>query len=395
MKKTSIFLILALFATNACQTSKEKETLSAETSASKIQQVKEIPAAWQDQMKLLDSSLTDIYPLILSPQDFQRKDNQEFILSRLEVISEISKKVNHSPMSQMSDPSLNFISFDFRDQAELAKNSFEAGNKDFARFELLKTTQFCIECHTQSNRGPSFQSAKATARFEKLNLLDQAEMLTATRKFDEALLKYKQFFGLKETSWDYQFRAESAVHNSLSILIRFKRDAKQTKEFLNLVKQSVFIPVYLKNIIQVWEEDVHTWSLAFSKNQKPSLAQIKVWMERVSSRTFDYGSLGGEIWSQLSISYLHEILDTIDQQNKTEIFWLLGSAYVNSMMHYQTSLGQKYLQSCIRSASHTPLAKKCYGKLEEYVFDMYSGSAGTFMPLNEEIQLKDLKKLAY
>lgn len=373
----------------ACTSSKTKETQEDYSKGDA-----NIPETWPEQMKFLEKSLVELYPLILSPSDFGKKENQNKILFHLERLSAVSKKVNHSPMSQMNDPSLAYISFDFKEQIDLSKNSFESGNKDFARFELLKTTNFCIECHTQTNKGPSFNSDLFKQNFSNLNILDQAEIYTATRKFDEALKKYKEFFELKEVSWDYQFRAESALHNSLSILVRFKRDSKATKEFLIQTEKSKFIPLYLKTMIQVWKDDTHTWSLA--KDKKPSLTTIKVWIERANSRRFDYGSLGGEIWNQLAISYLHEMLDgQLDVKKKSEVFWYLGSSYINSLTHYQTSLGEKYLEGCIKNTPHTAQSKKCYGKMEEYMYDMYSGSAGTFMPLTEEIKLKELKKMAY
>lgn len=397
MKITIIFGVVLGLALNlsfiACQSSQTKKTdehVKIDYSKADTQ----IPETWPEQMKALENSLIELYPLVLSPQDFGKKDNQNKILFHLERLNIISKKVNHSPMSQMNDPSLAYISFDFKEQVELSKNSFESGNKDFARFELLKTTNFCIECHTQSNKGPNFSAFKIKENFAKLAILDQAEILTATRKFDEALAKYKEFFELKEVTWDYQFRAESALHNSLSILVRYKRDAKKTNEFLLQAAKSQFLPLYLKNIIQVWLEDIHTWSLA--KDKKVSLTTLKIWIERTISRRFDYGSLGGEIWNQLAISYLHEMLESkLDSKPQAEVFWYLGSSYINSLTHFQTSLGEKYLEACIKTVPHSSQAKKCYAKMEEYLFDMYSGSAGTFMPLTEDMKLKELKKIAY
>ncbi len=383
-------LNLSFIACQSSQTKKADEPVKIDYSKTDTQ----IPETWPEQMKTLENSLIELYPLVLSPQDFGKKDNQDKILFHLERLNAISKKVNHSPMSQMNDPSLAYISFDFKEQVELSKNSFESGNKDFARFELLKTTNFCIECHTQSNKGPNFSSSKIKENFAKLATLDQAEILTATRKFDEALAKYKEFFELKEVSWDYQFRAESALHNSLSILVRYKRDPKKTNEFLTQAAKSQFLPLYLKNMIQVWLEDIHTWSLA--KDKKVSLTTLKVWIERTISRRFDYGSLGGEIWNQLAISHLHEMLESkLDSKQQAEVFWYLGSSYINSLTHFQTSLGEKYLEACIKTVPHSSQAKKCYAKMEEYLFDMYSGSAGTFMPLTEDMKLKELKKIAY
>lgn len=349
---------------------------------------------WQNHMQLLEKTMMDVYPLAIEPMEFEAKKNEVRIVEGLRKLSQISKKVNHSPMTQLNDPTLSFISFDFSEQMSNAARAFEAGKKDYARFEMLKTTQYCVECHTQSNKGPNFGFSQFAEKIQRLPVLDQAEMYSASRRFDEAIGLYKKFFEQNDVGWDGQFRAESAAHNALSILIRYQRNPEKSNDFLSHVLKSSFIPMYLKNMITLWIGDIKVWQKE-TKSQKPTLTMVKVWIERSNSRTFEYGKLGSEVWNQLAITYLHEFLDdTKLQKIKADVLWLLGSSYINGTNYYQSRLGQKYLEACIRTYPNSPHAQRCYSKYEEFVFDSNTGSAGTFMSIEDDLKLKELKKLA-
>lgn len=110
---------------------------------------------------------------------------------------------------------------------------------------------------------------------------------------------------------------------------------------------------------------------------------------------FEYGRLGSEVWNQLAISYLHEFLEsTRFKPYKADVLWLLGASYINGLNSYQSSLGEKYLEVCIRTFPNSFSAHRCYFKLEEYVYDTNTGTAGTFLSIEDERRLKELKALS-
>lgn len=391
-----IFLSAGLFFVG-CKSSSKKETatsVTGQTVSNDFNNKMNSSANWQANMQMLEKVLLEVYPISLSVSEFGNKKNETMILDSLTRLSEISKKVSHSPMTVLNDPTLGLISFDFSEQMHDIKTAFEMNKKDYARFELLKTTQYCVECHTQSNKGPNFSYSQFTEKIKTLPILDQAELYTATRRFDEAISCYQRFFAQDEVSWDSQFKSELAIHNALSVLIRHKRDPKLTLEFLDQVQKAKFIPVYLKNIISVWKSDVKIWQKE-AKSKTVTLTNIKVWTERSNSRSFEYGKLGSEIWTQLSISYLHEFLENIKfAKVKADVLWMLGTSYINGLNSYQGQLGEKYLEACIRTFPNSSYSNRCYSKLEEYVYDMNTGSVGTFLSVEQDQKLKSLKKMA-
>lgn len=393
MLKSVLLIAVIAFLNIRCESQAKKDSNSPETSK-KFDDKMNAAANWQDQMQILEKNLVTLYPLALDSADFSNAKNEPVIKDSLKKITTASAKVNHSPMTVMNDPTLAFISFDFKQQISNVESAFNGGKKDYARFELLKMSQYCVECHTQSNKGPSFGYSQFSKKIEALPAITQAEVYVATRRFDEALKSYTEFFKQTDASWEAQFKAEMAAHNAMSILIRYKRDPAGSLAFLDTVDKASFVPVYLKQLIPVWKRDIQKWKKDV-KESKPSLALVKMWIERSNASVFEHGRLGSEVWNQLSISFLHEFLEDIKfKQHKADVLWMLGTSYINGVNPYQSSLGEKYLEVCIRTFPNSFSAHRCYFKLEEYIYDTNSGSAGTFLSVEDDRRLKELKKMS-
>jgi hypothetical protein len=150
--------------------------------------------SWSLQMRNLSTNLTDLLPLAFNADAFRDKANDALIQEKLRNLDENAKAIQHSPMQTIVDPSVNFISYDFHDQVKRVRESFSEGKKDFARYELISTSHFCIECHTRSASGPAFGTEKFNEGMLKLSPLDRAQYLTATRHFDGALDIYIDYF---------------------------------------------------------------------------------------------------------------------------------------------------------------------------------------------------------
>lgn len=120
------------------------------------------------------SDLSALLPLAFNADAFRDPANEALIQKRLQSLDENAKAMQHSPIQTIVDPSVNFISYDFHDQVKRVRESFLEG-RNSARYELISTSHFCIECHTRSASGPAFGAEKFTASLASLKPLDRAE----------------------------------------------------------------------------------------------------------------------------------------------------------------------------------------------------------------------------
>ncbi len=353
--------------------------------------------SWNQQMRNLGTDLSDLLPVAFDAEAFRDKANEPMIREKLRALDENAKAIQHSPMQTIVDPSVNFLSYDFHDQVKRVRESFAEGKKDYARYELISTSHFCIECHTRNATGPAFGAEKFNSGLMKLNPLDRAEYFTATRHFDNALDIYLDFFKGGLPKGNTALQSEKAALQALVITVRYQGDAQKAAKLTDAVQKSAHTPYYLKLAASAWDADIQAWikeNAAKKKGAKFDLKAPKSWIEKSQTRRFEKGALGGEVLALRSISSLNSALPTIQgKELRAEAFYLLGQSYLASVFSEHTNVGEKYLESCIRTFPKTPWAKKCYQKYEEVVYSNYTGSAGTFMPADEEIRLQDLYKL--
>lgn len=360
--------------------------------------------SWTVQMRSLDQQISELLPMAFDSQAFRDSKNEQSIKNSLQKLNETAKAIQHSPMQTLQDPSLNFISYDFHEQVKLVQESFIEGKKDFARYELIKTTNYCIECHTRTTTGPSFGSEKFQNQIQKLKPLDKAEYMTATRRFDQALELYMEYFKGPKPAGQPAFQAEKAALQALAISVRFQESPEKAMKLAKAVQGSVHAPYYLSLAAQNWDRDIQVWKKEISTNKKlsaanrdgnkPNLGIEKGWIEKSQLKRFEHGGLGGEVYALRAISNLNLLLPKIKKkEDRAEAFYLLGQAYLASVFSEHANVGEKYLESCIRSFPKTPWAKKCYQKLEEVTYASFTGSAGTFLPVEEEMKLQELFKM--
>ena len=80
---------------------------------------------------------------------------------------------------------------------------------------------------------------------------------------------------------------------------------------------------------------------------------------------------------------------------KGQALLLLGQIYprISSSLFFR--FGDMYLKACITDYPKSATAKQCYVALERIVAEGYTGSGGTNIPSDEEVELMRLKRLAY
>jgi hypothetical protein len=72
-----------------------------------------------------------------------------------------------------------------------------------------------------------------------------------------------------------------------------------------------------------------------------------------------------------------------------------GQIYHRIDHHLFFRFGEMYLKACVHEYKKSKTAQSCYQALEQAVIEGYTGSAGTSIPTEEEVELIQLKRLAY
>jgi hypothetical protein len=190
-----------------------------------------------------------------------------------------------------------------------------------------------------------------------------------------------------------------SLRRALSITVRVKQNPKETLELIDSVTQRKDLPEFILRLAQQWRKDAQYWmdDKVTDKKMPPEelVDKSKKLIERAEKLQSFPADENGDISYLRASNYLHEALDESPQsKSRTEALYLLGVAYSALQDPTLWDLDRLYFESCIREAPHTDLAKKCYQRFSEKVYMGYTGSAGTFIPDDEQRRLEELRKLS-
>ncbi len=381
-----IFLTCAL----ACQSSNSnKESLTEKTDSAPI-----LVATMQSYRE----NLTRLLPMIIDTKQFNAPENTEKINQEVTSLLEISKQVVHTPQVEHLDPSLRFISKAFDEDLKRAKESLDAGKREFARYTLMNVTAYCIECHTRTSSGPSFNTSQIEQSLKTMNPMERGEYLLATRQFDRAFSEFETVIKASLKKNGNLFDLDRAVRYALSISIKFQRAPKKSLEIAQLVENSDQSPYYLRQNARSWDQAIRTWlkeKPMKSDKVEDLLKRSEALVKAGRNSQMGLADRGGDIFFLRALSDLHLILThQLNKDQLGEALYLTGNSYEAVRDLSIWSLHEDYYDSCIRQVPHTKWSEKCFSKLEESVYFGYTGSSGLRLPVDMEIKLNELKKLA-
>jgi len=384
-----LVLILAL-ATISCQSQQTPSNPTAEVSNS---------ATWTGNMRDMQQELTRVLPMVMDKSEYENPANQQELAKEISHLVKLSKTVSHNSVAMQKDPSVKFISQAFVEDLERVDESFRLGKKEFARYNLMNVTAYCIECHTRTSMGPSFQSAKIDSTLQKLTGMERGEYLLATRQYDAAFAEFSQIIQ-KGLAGKYDFfTLDKAVRYALAITVKYQKDPKKSLEIVHKVRDSQSTPYYLKQNAKGWELAIREWKKE-KKNADSSVSSIlkrcDEWVRKGQRMQVGFVDRGGDIYFLRALSDLHLILSaklTPDQLG--EALYMTGLSYEAIRDLSIWTLHENYYESCIRKVPHSNWSKKCFKNYEESIYFGFTGSSGTRVPDETAARLKELKSLAF
>lgn len=337
--------------------------------------------SWSGTMRGLQKNLSALDEYIFDPVKFASPANHNFLQQQISEMAQQSKNLEHNPTMIHRDPTIRFVATQFSEDLARAKESFEEGKIPFARYQLMKVSGSCVQCHTRMQQGAEHRWKKEEPFLKSLTPAYQVEFLIASRRFDQAHQVLIE--NLKKTEGLAILDIERLAHLGLLVTVQYQNDPSKAQQLVGLIQKSSSASPLLVQEARGWIASIQAWG---KEKKKPET--LTDWRQVFETRKNEIGAMRA----------IHGVLQLMMIQSAHlevgEALLLLGESYeaLNGLM--PMDLHENYYASCIQSVPHTPTAQKCFDHLSDSIRLGYSGSSGIHVPVEVEVWLESLKKKA-
>ncbi len=339
------------------------------------------PPVFNASMQNLKTHMIELQHYVFDKKQFEDPENKEFLQKEIHKLAVESKNVRHDPILLNKDPTVKFVATQFADEIQRADENFKTGWGEYARWQLVKATSYCLECHTRMRDGVSFKPPQTTRNyFTNLPAAAQIEFMIAFRQFEPALalcLEKLKEFRLQSVQ---NPEIDRIARLGLLIAVQYMQDPEKAKRIVRVIEKNSSLPLYLKISNKSWKESLDRW------NPNDTFRFLPEVRELVRSRK-------SEIEDMRAIAALLKMItDGLNTEELGEALYLTGQSYESLNKISMMSLHENYYEYCVGRASHTKWGGLCYQRLSESITDGYSGSSGTRIPVKLKMKLEELKK---
>ena len=277
-----------------------------------------------------------------------------------------------------------------------AQDGFAMGQFEYSRSVTKSALGHCFRCHSVTKEGNT--SVWDVGEIHKLNLapLEKADLLVAARKFDQATTYMESLLKSDEFLANHAFDFEALLRRYLALMIRVESDPERAMQGLEQVLEKGNTPHYIVDQAEGWRKSLQRWA----SEKKSPIKSAKELFKRVENHFKRAESLqnyekdhAGDVEYLRITSLLHEGLKlTKEPKDQARALYLLGRAYEVLDELGSWNLHENYYESCVLKAPKSPVARRCYSRLEASLYMGYSGSSGTHLPGDVKKRLQFLKQ---
>lgn len=366
---------------------------------SKLTKIVPETKSWKEEMQSFKTTLEKLLPYAIDSDSFNAPENTLIIQSHIDKLKSGSKSLNHfkNKPESAKDPTVEFLSQSLENNIHNIQESIKKGRRDYARFLVLNTTSYCMECHTRNQSGPQFFSVNNDLKLGKIVNVEHVEYLISVREFQKA---YDLILSLlsKDDALPY-FGNEKLIRQGISLSVRYFADPDRALKIVESALKSKNLPYFFKQDLTNWKESLFSWKKekAISKklNSKIEFANNLITKaEALNTKT--RSNRAGEVYLLRANALLLEAFkEPMENNQQSRVLFLIAESYRLLPEHLFWTLHEPYYEACLRKAAHTEQAKQCYDKLEESLILGYTGSSGLHLPTEIDARLRSLKIIAY
>lgn len=349
------------------------------------------------EMHVLAQEISLLHKYMLTDASFSAPENSEKIQASLGSLNKHLKSLKEE--SFKGDPSLKTNAELLASHMAETEKLFNSGKKLFARYMLQSSMQMCIACHTTEK---SLDFALPENATQGLAPLEKANFYFATRQFEkgkEAFISTVDGFPGNKLS---TAQIRGALLSLAVFYARVKENPKEGAAYFSKVAEKKGLPTYLQSEVKAWAQDFKAWSQEGALDSSKFTEVQMLGQARKLLSTDDFSLIGDSdrkfhIRRLRATALLHKVLVAPGGKSptKAQAILLLGQIYNRISYNLFFRFGEMYLKACIRDYKKTKTAKECYDALEQAVAEGYSGSSGMNIPEDEQVELFQLRRLAY
>lgn len=347
---------------------------------------------WRQDMRKMKSYLTDLLPLASTTQNFNKAENAVKIQKLVEGLRLQSGSLKHFKSEMKVDPTVDFVEEALRAHVGAIQTSLNQGRRDYARYLVLNTMSYCIECHTRNDKGAHFIAEDTFASGE--SGVERIEFLISTRRFLQAQEEIKKLLAKKNKPL---FADEKLIRYGLTMAIRYFNDPREAEMLIEAGAKAPSLPFYLKSALKTWDQSVKDWKKApAATTTEQKLKGAQELLDRASDLVAESRSAhAGDVEVLRAQGVLMDLFDQkLTPETRAKVLFLLGRSYEMMTDHFFWTLHEPYYIACIKTLPHSGQALACYHALEESDIAGFTGSRGTDLPADVVRQLEEMKKLA-
>lgn len=344
-------------------------------------------------MRQLSEDLTLLLPLLANKERFVSGESQDLVNRSLDSLRSHLESLNATTSRPDSQGGALSVAFSFNERSLLAlvkeaQQKYQSDSREYAWWRLRFITGACVQCHATDNSPSPYRIVARLPDSASLSASQEADFYLATRQI-----------GAAEAALDRAFTKELGPLASLGLLRRWlaaaiKGDAtpKQVLSKLASWAEKINLVPTDKRLLQSWIRDLETW-----EKDPNFLATYGSAKGLIEDKAGQYsGAMASRAVQLLRATTVvtTKARSTTDPRERAEANLLLGLAYSRLPLFFSDELPEAYLKEAIMIHPHSPEAKQAYKALRSYLFRLYSGSGGSFLPDDIGAELKKLEALA-
>jgi hypothetical protein len=357
------------------------------------------PAQWSRTMQDLNKTLSELMTDVSSDQRFAAPANQARIERNAKKLASLAHSLKGKAAgSPDPDPTISMVGELFSEEADRAYKSFKWGHKPYARDLIRGMSSYCIACHTRNGSGPSFGNLPMNPAVANLKASERGEFFAATRQFDRALSELDSVIGSADAAKNRPIEWINSVRHSLAIAVRVKQDPELALKVVDRAIATRGVPFFFRKDAEAWRRSLLEWQ---KEPKRMALEEagyhaeaVRLLMQAHELQKYPTDRSADVLYLRASAA-VHDLLQKAPNGEHAPEGYLMAGLCYDVLRPYRLSeLHEMYYESCIRKAPHTPLAEGCYDRLEQSVYEGFTGSGGTDIPADAQKRLDRLNDLA-